>query len=371
VRRKRQPRRPTDFANGTPPNTGEADAGHSGKRERCIMARSLDDIIATRDKATGRFGPKAGEGEGEGQGDATVQPEANADGQGQTEPNAAATDDTGKTPDKPGDVKLDVTARKPDGQQAPPSKTGEGDNPADKPNANANPAGNKPPAPSNDNEPDPEKNWTYAAYKDKSEQARKWRERAQNAERQLAELQAKQAKPEAPDIFADPDGYRQHFEGSVDDRFKRHEANISFRLARREHGTVFEEAYTAMLELAENGDPSVVRGVYASSDPGEALVTWFKRSQAIQEIGDDPAAYKQRLRDELKAEILAELQAGGGTQPNGQQQQQPNGNNALPPNMPSKLAGVRSVAPRQGPAWGGPAPIADIFDRARQARNVR
>lgn len=117
--------------------------------------------------------------------------------------------------------------------------------------------------------------------------------------RQLDEFRRSQQKPaEIPDPLENPDGYRQHFEQTFDQKLRNQEANFSFRLAHREHKETFEKAYSDMVNRAERGDPSIVRSVMGSSDPGEALVRWYRREQTLTEVGDDPSAYKARVLEE-------------------------------------------------------------------------
>ena len=114
------------------------------------------------------------------------------------------------------------------------------------------------------------------------------------------------------------------------------------------------EAEQAFLTAMNNRslDPADYQRVTSSPNRYAAAVQWHQRQQAQKEIGDDPAAYKTRLREELKAELLAEQQQGNG----GSQQQQ----TAV---TPSNLASARNVGGRSGPAWSGPSPLQDIFDR--------
>ena len=65
-------------------------------------------------------------------------------------------------------------------------------------------------------------------------------------------------------------------------------------------------------------------------------------------------ARAEQLGAKVEAEILAKH---GITQ--GEQQAAP----AARAVMPSNLAGARNVSARSGPAWSGPAPISDIFNR--------
>jgi hypothetical protein len=85
-------------------------------------------------------------------------------------------------------------------------------------------------------------------------------------------------------------------------------------------------------------------------------VKWNAQRKARAEIGDDPEAYKARIR----AEYLEELRNGTA---------QTNGRDLLedepppfrrPPRMPSDLSSARNVGSRSGPAFSEPS-IKDIL----------
>jgi hypothetical protein len=104
-------------------------------------------------------------------------------------------------------------------------------------------------------------------------------------------------------------------------------------------------------------DPAERQRVLSSPNIYDAAVKWHRRQQVQAEIGDDPVAYKAKV----EAEIMAKLQA----------QQQPDAEadtvtqQRSAPVMPSNFATARNVGARSGPAWAGPAPLADIFARKR------
>ncbi len=128
-----------------------------------------------------------------------------------------------------------------------------------------------------------------------------------DARRQIAEIRQQAArsetKVEIPDPVVDPTGYQAHFSNALDSRMREMEANFSFRLAHATHKETFEKAYTDMVRRANAGDPSIVRQVMASPDPGENLIRWYKREQTIATVGDDPEAFKAKLlEDALKDE---------------------------------------------------------------------
>ena len=164
-----------------------------------------------------------------------------------------------------------------------------------------------------------------------------------------------QQQQQRPDFFADPDAAVQQAISPVLQHINNMREENSRNIAEIRHG---EETVTAAFQAMEQGmqsDPAV-RGEYQrimnSRDPWGELVRWHKRNSALQEIGDDPAAYKERI----KAEIQAELQQGNSQQPAQQR----------PGVMPSNLAGARNVGSRSGPAWGGPPSIGSIFDMKRK-----
>lgn len=118
---------------------------------------------------------------------------------------------------------------------------------------------------------------------------------------------------------------------------------VSRLSAMGEHGNEAVNAAYAELENRINADPASMRAEYqrimGSPNPWGELVKWHRKDTALREVGDDPAAFEQKLRDR----ILAEL---SGTRV-----------------LPSNLAGARNAGTRSGPAWGGPQTIKDIFDR--------
>jgi hypothetical protein len=140
--------------------------------------------------------------------------------------------------------------------------------------------------------------------------------------------QPQQPKKEAPDMFADPEGWRKHMQEEFrqelavrDAQIQRQAFDTSLRLARVKYGTEFEEADKAAGELNPN-DPTtrvVQQRIMASSDPGEEAVRWYREQKAIREIGPDPAAYRARteaavrenlMKDpEFRKQLLADLQA--------------------------------------------------------------
>jgi hypothetical protein len=167
------------------------------------------------------------------------------------------------------------------------------------------------------------------------------RERAQTAERERDELrraletiqrhqQAAQARPaEPPDMFADPQAFTQHLQHTFQEGMRQVALDFDLRLAETKHGETFQKAWEAFLGAVGTGqNPQLYHQVMTARSPGEEIVSWFRRDQVLREVGNDPAAYRQKLADELlndqgfvaKAIERVRAQANGG-QPQGQSSQ--------------------------------------------------
>lgn len=176
----------------------------------------------------------------------------------------------------------------------------------------------------------------------------------------FAQLQHKPAQPEpeqAPDIWTDPDAYLQRgVQQAVSPvmgqlkAMQRGMAELQFK------PEVVAEAEKAFNTAAQAGQlpKEFIQQINGSPNPWAAAVQWHQQQTAMAEIGSDPAAYKQKLRDELKAELMAELQQG----------QQPGAPRAAPV-MPGNFATGRNVGTRSGPAYAGPPNLDDILGMRR------
>lgn len=112
-----------------------------------------------------------------------------------------------------------------------------------------------------------------------------------------------------PDMFTDPVAYRQWNQRQTQKAIEgyqqgqeRQRVEWSLEAAHTRHGDAFTAAQKAAESLNRN-DPVVVqtmRRVFGSRDPGEALVAWHRNQVAMQEIGNDPAAYRAKVLAEAK-----------------------------------------------------------------------
>ncbi|MCA0846113.1 hypothetical protein [Salipiger thiooxidans] len=105
----------------------------------------------------------------------------------------------------------------------------------------------------------------------------------------------------APDVFEDPAGYQRHMESNFTRSMMQQKLETSRFLAEREFGAnVVQEAFEYF-----NEHPEQSQALLKSPSPFHEAVSIYQQQKVAREVGNDPKAYKEKLR----AEILAELEA--------------------------------------------------------------
>lgn len=116
-----------------------------------------------------------------------------------------------------------------------------------------------------------------------------------------------------PDIFEDPKGFADHLQKGFQSELSRRDAQLanlrvenSMAIAHAFHKDTFDKAWIAVNELKKENPEhqAIVHRIYTSPNPGEALVSWHKRNQTLAEVGDDPAAYRERVAKETRESLL-------------------------------------------------------------------
>lgn len=190
-----------------------------------------------------------------------------------------------------------------------------------------------------------------------SEADQRWQQRFDQLVGNLTRPQQPQPEqPATPDYWEDPAAFVQHGARqavapvmSQIQGLQRGMAEMQFK---PEVVAEAEQAFNAAA-AAGNIDPAVHARINNSPNPWAAAVQWHQQQTAMAEIGSDPAAYKAKLAEEIRAQLMAEIQQG---------QQAPAAQRAAPV-MPSNFATGRNVGARSGPAWSGPPSLDDIFKR--------
>ena len=190
------------------------------------------------------------------------------------------------------------------------------------------------------------------------DEAQQLRDQLQRLEGQMQMLAQQRAQPQQPkeepkpvDFWEDPQAFLQQQLTPVQKTMQRERELTSRMIAEDKHGQeTVQSAYQAMAQALQS-DPAAqgdYQRVMQSPHPYGALVTWHNDRKARQEMAD-PAAY----REKLKAELMAELQAAQQTDP---AQKQP----ADKQPMPSNFTSARNQGPRSGVTYTGPRPLSEI-----------
>jgi hypothetical protein len=241
-------------------------------------------------------------------------------------------------------------ASAPEPQQAPPPEPPEQDAPDEDEGDAAEPdqGDDAPP------EPRPGERTVPLAVLEKTRKDHK--ERAARLEGELAELrrqfdEAKRvaSQPQQQPQYQqpinpaeDPAGYR----AQVQQDLLNERLNISQAAAQREFGAEAVTAATEEFRQAMEKNPALRAQLYQQLDPYNWVMKQAEVIRLQREIGDDPKAYRERLR----AEIEAELNAAPATPPT-----------SPAARLPPSLANARSAAPRSNGAWSGPTPLSELF----------
>lgn len=162
-----------------------------------------------------------------------------------------------------------------------------------------------------------------------------WKEKALRLEGELKardQMVERQQQPQEQDPIK-----------AAEQRFTNLLLDQSERMARRTYGDDVVNAAFQKFQEAAKANPFLGHQAGQSTDPWDFVVQEGKRLELLEKIGKDPAAYEENLKKQWLAE----------------QQAQPSEPRAP---LPASLAGARSVAQRQAPAYSGPPPINSLFN---------
>lgn len=180
-----------------------------------------------------------------------------------------------------------------------------------------------------------------------------WKEKAIRFEEQLNSMRAQQPQPQ---------GQQQHQQAqpqslTYEQALLNERMNMSEMMVRNQHQDVDDMLGVFQKAVAENPALGVQLG--QQRHPWQWMYDQAKRMKAMEEIGSDPVAYRERL----KAELEAEFKAAQGTSPDHQADASATTQVATKPVIPQSLATARSAAPRAAPTWTGPTSLNDILKR--------
>ena len=151
--------------------------------------------------------------------------------------------------------------------------------------------------------------------------------RAAALEQQLQAFQHERNQQPVPDQWQDPEGFEAYRQQQLTTQFQTLQRQIAETQAYSRFGyDTVKEAMEAALAAAQR-DPQLDAQIASAPNPWAAAVEWNKRRKVLEEVGEDPKAYKERMRQELMAELKADpeyqkqlledmrLRAGGSPSP--------------------------------------------------------
>ena len=174
--------------------------------------------------------------------------------------------------------------------------------PADPPLADppAEPKGDEPAAPPAAETKDEARHVPYEALKDE-------RTKRQNLEREIEDFRRREADRAAQQRLAqiesieDPDQRIQAAQQEWQMAMIQDRLNASQYHAEKQHGADYVREVVNFFNDPQHS--AMTHQFLRTPDPFEAAVDYYKRAKAFDEIGNDPEAYKARVRAELASEL--------------------------------------------------------------------
>lgn len=159
-------------------------------------------------------------------------------------------------------------------------------------------------------------------------------------------------QPYIPNPLEDPQGYHEYNERQrFNDRL-----NNSENLLRTYTDHADVDASLAVFRKAADNSEQLRKELVRQADPYRWAYLQGKRLQAAEEIGPDPAAYRARVAEEIRAQVLAELASGDAAPPPA----------APRVTLPHSLGTARSAGTRSMPVINIPESFDDILAAPRR-----
>lgn len=145
---------------------------------------------------------------------------------------------------------------------------------------------------------------------DEREKRQQYQREAEELRRWKAEREAKDAEAQKkPDFYENPDEYMRQREQAQQHAIWNERLNMSELMATNKHGEEAVNAAADAFKVAAAQNPALVHEFTQQRDPYGFVMKWHQKNSMLTEIGEDPAAYKERLRQELLAELQAQQPA--------------------------------------------------------------
>lgn len=191
------------------------------------------------------------------------------------------------------------------------------------------------------------------ALEDERKKRQEYERRFAELERKLQDMQTPPKQPEppqAPNVWEDPEGALAFQQQTIQQTFARqmYETRVSLgtEIVKAQHPD-YDDVVADFVAQAQV-DPALRNAVLQHPNPAAFAYSEGRKIRFLKEVGNDPDAYKARLREEFMAE-QSSGQIASRTQP------------AAAP--PKSLAATTSAQPRnsRGQYASGPASLDDIL----------
>ncbi len=204
------------------------------------------------------------------------------------------------------DSLLDVSAEKPvaeelreaaaEPQSAEPSAEQTGDKQSAVPPADANPEAKIEP-----------ETWTKQAVLDERRKRQELEKRLNELQERLTPAQqgAQQQEQPAPSWWDSPEDAARALQAQVQMQVFESRVALSERMMREKHQD-YDEVATLFAKRCHS-DPQITHQLMQHPFPAEYAYQLGQKIRLMDEIGQDPSAYREKLREDLRAELLAEM----------------------------------------------------------------
>lgn len=162
----------------------------------------------------------------------------------------------------------------------------------------------------------------------------------------MDQLAAQMPRPEpakAPDLLEDPEAYQRFIEQRAQQSTVQSKLQMSRFFAEKEYGA---DAINEVMEYF-NQHPQLSHQFIDEPSPFHAAKAFMDAQKTRQEIGDNPQAFKERMKAEIRKELEAEMAA---------KQAQEMAARSAP-----SLAGTNGSGGIQNPGWSGPTDLSSII----------
>lgn len=175
------------------------------------------------------------------------------------------------------------------------------------------------------------------------------RRKRQELANQVGELQKQVTRKPRPDPYEDPQGAAEYDRKEASEQSFSMRVEMSQEMMREIHADYDEIEAVFMEEASSN--PALAAQLSSHPFPAKFAYQEGKRVQQLKVMGDDPAAYIEKIKAEAaqaaRAAVLEELKKGQAE--------------AQKASIPESLAEAPSASRKDASQWGGPKPLSEII----------